>query len=33
METVTGGQLAAEALLDRGVKYIFTLSGGHITPI
>ena len=33
METITGGQLAAEALIARGVKYIFTLSGGHITPI
>ena len=33
METISGGQLAAEALLARGVKYIFTLSGGHITPI
>jgi len=33
METVTGGKLAAEALINRDVKYIFTLSGGHITPI
>ena len=33
METVTGGQLAAEAIINKGVKYIFTLSGGHITPI
>ncbi|MCG6909877.1 MAG: thiamine pyrophosphate-binding protein [Deltaproteobacteria bacterium] len=33
MGTVTGGQLAAEALIERNVEYIFTLSGGHITPI
>ncbi|MDZ7697688.1 MAG: thiamine pyrophosphate-binding protein [Deltaproteobacteria bacterium] len=33
METVTGGQLTAEALLAHDVTYIFTLSGGHITPI
>jgi len=33
MTTVTGGQLAAEALLAKQVEYIFTLSGGHITPI
>ncbi len=33
MELVTGGQLAAESLVKRGVEYVFTLSGGHITPI
>ncbi|NQU64884.1 MAG: thiamine pyrophosphate-binding protein, partial [SAR324 cluster bacterium] len=33
MTTVTGGQLAAEALVEKQVEYIFTLSGGHITPI
>lgn len=33
METVTGGQLVADSLVNRGVKYVFTLSGGHITPI
>ena len=33
METITGGQLVAEALIEKHVKYIFTLSGGHITPI
>jgi len=33
METVTGGQLVAESLIHRGVKHVFTLSGGHITPI
>jgi len=33
MENVTGAQLAVEALEKRGIKRIFTLSGGHITPI
>ncbi len=33
MATVQGGKLAAEALLQKGIQYIFTLSGGHITPI
>jgi acetolactate synthase-1/2/3 large subunit len=33
MGIVTGGQLAAQALTARGVEKIFTLSGGHITPI
>lgn len=33
MATVTGGQLAAEALIERKIAYIFSLSGGHITPI
>jgi len=33
METVTGGQLVADSLINRDVKYVFTLSGGHITPI
>lgn len=33
MDKVIGAQLAAEALQERGVDYIFTLSGGHITPI
>jgi acetolactate synthase I/II/III large subunit len=33
MEKIIGGRLAAEALIDRGVEYIFSLSGGHITPI
>lgn len=28
-----GGRLAAEALIDRNVDYVFSLSGGHITPI
>ncbi len=33
MEPVTGGQLVAQALIDHHVTHIFTLSGGHITPI
>jgi len=33
MAKITGGQIAAEALRDKGVKQIFTLSGGHISPI
>jgi len=33
METTTGAQLAAEALIQKGVQFVFTLSGGHITPI
>jgi acetolactate synthase-1/2/3 large subunit len=33
MEQVIGGRLAAEALVEQGVEYVFTLSGGHITPI
>ncbi len=33
MAMVTGAQLVAKALMDHGVDKIFTLSGGHITPI
>ena len=33
MAMITGGRLAAEALIERNVRFIFTLSGGHITPI
>lgn len=33
MPSVAGGQLVAEALRVQEVEYIFTLSGGHITPI
>jgi len=29
----TGGDLVAEILKAHGVKYIFTLVGGHISPI
>ena len=28
-----GAELAARALIDKGVSHVFTLSGGHITPI
>ncbi len=33
MSTITGAQIAAEAFEKKGIKYIFTLSGGHITPL
>jgi acetolactate synthase-1/2/3 large subunit len=33
METITGAELAAQALIDRKIEHIFSLSGGHITPI
>ncbi len=33
METITGAELAAKALIDRQIDYIFSLSGGHITPL
>jgi acetolactate synthase-1/2/3 large subunit len=33
MDNIIGGRLAAEALIERDVDYIFSLSGGHITPI
>jgi len=33
MNKIIGGQLAAEALIDRDIEFIFSLSGGHITPI
>ncbi|MCK9364095.1 MAG: thiamine pyrophosphate-binding protein [Syntrophales bacterium] len=33
MDKVIGAQLVAEALQERGIDYIFSLSGGHITPI
>ena len=33
MERISGGKLTAEALIQQGVETIFTLSGGHITPI
>ncbi len=33
MGKTIGASLAAQALVDMGIDYIFTLSGGHITPI
>jgi acetolactate synthase-1/2/3 large subunit len=33
MECKMGAHLAAQALVDQGIDTIFTLSGGHITPI
>lgn len=33
METITGAELVAQALIRRKIPYIFSLSGGHITPI
>ncbi len=33
MDNIIGGKLVADALVDRGVDYVFSLSGGHITPI
>ncbi|MDP8257371.1 MAG: thiamine pyrophosphate-binding protein [Candidatus Alcyoniella australis] len=33
MSKVSSAQLVAEALINRGIDTIFTLSGGHITPI
>src|SRR4029450_2809505 len=30
---VHGGKLAARALKEAGVEVVFTLSGGHITPL
>lgn len=33
MGTISGGQLTVDALLDKGVRRIFSLSGGHIFPL
>jgi acetolactate synthase-1/2/3 large subunit len=33
MDNIIGGRLVAESLIERNVDYIFSLSGGHITPI
>jgi len=33
MASVTGAKLVVDALIEKGVDRIFTLSGGHITPI
>jgi acetolactate synthase-1/2/3 large subunit len=30
---ISGGQLAVEALLEKGVTKVFSLSGGHINPL
>lgn len=32
-ETVAGAKLVVDALVARGIEKIFTLSGGHITPL
>lgn len=32
-KTITGAELAARALIDRKIEHVFSLSGGHITPI
>ncbi len=33
MDRIVGARLAAEAIIERGLKQVFSLSGGHITPI
>ncbi len=33
MGTITGAEIAAQALIEKKIKYIFSLCGGHITPI
>jgi len=33
MATLTGGQILAEAMLDRGIEHIFTLCGESINPV
>lgn len=33
MECSMGAELAAQALMDHEVEYVFSLSGGHITPL
>ena len=33
MAKVNGGQLVVKALEKEGVKYVFSISGGHISPI
>jgi acetolactate synthase I/II/III large subunit len=32
-DTITGAQIVAQSLIKRGIEHIFSLSGGHITPI
>ncbi len=33
MGTISGGQLALDALMEKGVTKVFSLSGGHINPL
>lgn len=33
MQCATGGEAAAKALIDLGVEYVFTLTGGHLNHI
>ncbi|MCG8529180.1 MAG: thiamine pyrophosphate-binding protein, partial [Desulfovibrionales bacterium] len=33
MTTITGAQIVAQALIERKIDHVFSLSGGHITPI
>jgi len=33
MGSMTGGKLVVDALVRRGVEYVFSISGGHINPI
>ena len=33
MEAISGGQLTVDALLEKGVEKIFSVSGGHIFPL
>ena len=33
MTAVNGGDVIAKTLADRGVRFLFTLCGGHISPI
>ena len=33
MGMISGGQLAVDALIEKGVRKVFSLSGGHIFPL
>ncbi len=33
MGMISGGQLAVDALIEKGVRKVFSLSGGHISPL
>ncbi len=33
MGKITGAKIAADAIIDKRIDHVFTLSGGHITPI